>query len=276
MAANSFSIALVQMRAGTQPVQNIIDASAMIREAAAKGAQLVCTPENTHLIQTDRRLFLQTISEEDNEPALQAFCDLAKELGIFLLLGSLIIKVSPGKAANRSFLINPQGEIVSRYDKIHLFDVTINDRETWHESDYTRAGTRAVIAKAGLATLGLTICYDLRFAALYRLLAQKGANVLTVPSAFTRVTGRAHWEVLLRARAIECGAYVLAPAQGGVHEDGRRTYGHSMVVDPWGEVIATLDHDEPGVLLADLDLQKCVTVRQRLPALTLDAKYDLP
>ncbi|MDQ7019998.1 MAG: carbon-nitrogen hydrolase family protein [Robiginitomaculum sp.] len=273
--AAKFPIALVQMRAGTQPAQNLIDASAMIREAAAKGAQLVCTPENTHLIQSDRSLFLQNIHAEKDEPALTAFCDLAKELGIFLLLGSLAIKLTPGKAANRSFLINPQGEIVARYDKIHLFDVTINDRETWRESDYFRAGSRAVITQAGPATLGLSICYDLRFATLYRLLAQNGANVLTVPSAFTRVTGRAHWEVLLRARAIECGAYVLAPAQGGVHEDGRRTWGHSMVVDPWGEVIAILDHDAPGVLLADLDLQKCVTVRQRLPALTLDAKYDL-
>ncbi len=273
--AAKFPIALVQMRAGTQPTQNLIDASAMIRKAAAKGAQLVCTPENTHLIQSDRSLFLQNIHAEKDEPALRAFGDLAKELGIFLLLGSLAIKVSPDKAANRSFLINPQGEIVARYDKIHLFDVTINERETWRESDYFRAGSHAIITQAGPATLGLSICYDLRFAALYRLLAQNGANVLTVPSAFTRVTGRAHWEVLLRARAIECGAYVLAPAQGGVHEDGRRTWGHSMVVDPWGEVIAILDHDQPGVLLADLDLQKCVTVRQRIPALTLDAKYDL-
>ena len=275
MAANPFPIALVQMRAGTQTAQNIIDASAMIREAAAEGAQLVCTPENTHLIQADRALFLQNIHAEKDEPALKAFCELAREQNIFLLLGSLAIRISQGKAANRSFLINPRGEIVSRYDKIHLFDVTINARETWRESDHFRAGTRAVIANAGPATLGLSICYDLRFAALYRLLAQNGANVLTVPSAFTRVTGRAHWEVLLRARAIECAAYVLAPAQGGVHEDGRRTYGHSMVVDPWGEIIAILDHDAPGVLLAELDLQKCVTLRQRLPALTLDAKYNL-
>ena len=276
MAVKTLRIGLVQMRSGKHPAQNIDEACGFIREAAKGGARLVCTPENTHLIEGDRERFSRLIHEENDEPALAAFCDLAQSLGIHLLIGSLAIKVGENKAANRSYLIDPNGQIAARYDKIHLFDVAINARETWRESDYFQAGHRAVIANAGAAILGLSICYDLRFAALYRALAQAGANILTVPSAFTRVTGKAHWEVLLRARAIECGAYVLAPAQGGVHEDGRRTYGHSLVVDPWGAVIAKLDHDEPGVVLADLDLQKCETVRQRIPALALNEKYDLP
>ncbi len=273
--ANRLRTALVQMRSGINPAQNIKDANAMIREAAQKGAQLVCTPENTHLIQTDRHLYLQAINEEKNEPALNAFMETARDTGVFLLVGSLAIKVSAQQAANRSFLINPAGEIIARYDKIHLFDVNINTRESWCESDHIQPGNRAVTARIGSATLGLSICYDLRFAALYRALAQAGANVLAVPAAFTRITGRKHWQVLLRARAIECGAFVLAPAQGGVHEDGRRTWGHSMVIDPWGEVIAKLDDDEPGVLMADLDLAKCETARRRIPALAHDRGFTL-
>jgi deaminated glutathione amidase len=274
--AAKLKTALVQMRSTMDPARNISDACAMIHEAAADGARLICTPENTHLIQSDRSAFMHTIKTEEDEPALRAFCAAARQTHTHVLIGSLAIKVSNDKAANRSFLIGPTGNIIARYDKIHLFDVTINARETWRESDHIRAGKQAVIAPAGPAMLGLSICYDLRFAALYRALAQAGANVLCVPSAFTRVTGRAHWEVLLRARAIECGAYVLAPAQGGVHEDGRRTFGHSMVVDPWGKVIAHLDHDRPGLLYADLDLQQCETARQRIPALDLDTKYALP
>ncbi len=275
MGANLFTIALVQMRSSTDPAQNIADACDMIRKSAARGANLICTPENTHLIQTNREPFLQTIREEENEPALRAIGQVAQETGTFVLIGSLVIKISPEKAANRSFLINPAGEITARYDKIHMFDVAINTKESWCESDYIQSGNRAVIAKAGPAMLGLSICYDLRFASLYRTLAQAGANILIVPAAFTRVTGRAHWEVLLRARAIECGAYVLAPAQGGVHEAGRRTWGHSMVVDPWGKVVAQLDHDEPGVLMADLDLAKCETARTRIPALSHDREFTL-
>ncbi len=276
MAAEPLQVALVQLRTGTNPATNLKTTCAYLRQAAAQGATLIATPENTNIIQSDRQAYLQSIHVEADEPALLAYCALAKETGTHLLIGSMAIKVSPDKAANRSFLISPQGQITARYDKIHLFDVHINAQESWHESDHIRAGNQAVLAKAGPAMLGLSICYDLRFAALYRALAKAGATILTVPSAFTRVTGRAHWEVLLRARAIECGAYVLAPAQGGLHEDGRRTWGHSMIVDPWGEVVARLDHDEPGVLLAELDLKKCETVRQRIPSLAFDAKYDLP
>ena len=276
MAAERLTVALVQMRSGTHPAQNIHDACAMIRDAAGQGAQLVCTPENTALMQRDRQAWLHSLHAEDDDPALPAFCALAQELGITLLIGSLAIRVAPDKAANRSFVIGPDGAIIARYDKIHLFDVAINERETWHESDFIRPGDKAVIADMGAAKLGLSICYDLRFAALYRALAKAGANVLTVPSAFTRVTGRAHWQVLLRARAIECGAYVLAPAQGGVHEDGRRTWGHSMIIGPWGEIVAALDDDAPGLLLAELDLQKTASARKRIPALRHDREFTGP
>ncbi len=276
MAAETLNCALVQMRSGTRPAQNIKDASALIREAAAQGAQLVCTPENTPLMQKDRSAWLAALHAEADEPAVAAFSALAKELGITLLIGSMAIKIAPDKAANRCFVFGPDGAIIARYDKIHLFDVAINARETWRESDFIRPGNKAVIAAAGAAKLGLSICYDLRFAALYRALARAGANVLTVPSAFTRVTGKAHWAVLLRARAIECGAYVLAPAQGGVHEDGRRTWGHSMIVGPWGEVVAARDDDTPGLLLAELDMRKCTSARRRIPALCHDREFTGP
>ncbi len=274
--AAKLKTALVQMRTGTSSARNVKDACTMIAHAADQGATLICTPENTHLMNTDREAYAQDIRAEADEPALDAFCDLARNHRIHLLIGSMAIKLSDTHAANRSFLIGPSGDITARYDKIHLFDVNINASEHWRESDHIQAGHKAVTADIGNAKLGLSICYDLRFAALYRALAQSGANILTVPAAFTRVTGKAHWEVLLRARAIECGAYVLAPAQGGVHEDGRRTWGHSMIIDPWGGIVTTLDHDEPGILMADLDLQKCDTARSRIPALFLNAKYDLP
>ena len=276
MATEPLHIALVQMRAGLDPARNVKDACAFIREAASQGATLICTPENTTLIDPDRTRFLHALHEQAEEPALPVFCALAQELGVHLLIGSVPVRISKDKAANRSFVISPKGKILARYDKIHLFDVTINAQESWRESDHVRPGNKAVLADIGAAKLGLSICYDLRFAALYRALAKAGANVLTVPSAFTRVTGRAHWEILLRARAIECGAYVLAPAQGGVHESGRRTWGHSMVVGPWGEVVALRDNDEPGLLLAKLDLRKCESARRRIPALRHDREFTGP
>lgn len=276
MAANKLTTALVQMRAGSDPALNLTDATAMIRSAAAKGAQLICTPETTNIIQSDRHKYAKALYAEADDPSLRGYCALAQEVNAFLLIGSLVIKLSDTHAANRSFLIAPSGQITARYDKIHLFDVHINASESWHESDYFRPGDKAVISNIGPATLGLSICYDVRFAALYRALAKAGANVLCVPAAFTRVTGKAHWETLLRARAIENGAYVLAPAQGGEHDSGRRTYGHSMVIGPWGEIVAQLDHDQPGVLMADLDFDKCTKARRRIPALEHDREFIGP
>ena len=269
--------AVVQMRSGLDPAANADAAEAMIRDAAGRGAALVVTPEMTTLVDRKPRRMFETLP--DGEPREAArFEALARTLRIHLLIGSMPVALDrrPGhrRAANRAMLFGPEGRIAT-YDKVHLFDVDLDTGEAWKESSVYRAGTEAVVARAGDATLGLTICYDLRFAALYRRLAQAGANVLCVPAAFTVPTGRAHWEVLLRARAIETGSWVLAPAQGGAHEDGRVTYGHSMIVDPWGGVAAALDHDEPGVLLADLDLARCAEVRARVPALSLETKPTL-
>ena len=269
--------AVVQMRSGLDPAANAADAEAMIRQAAGEGAVLVATPEMTTLVDRKPRRMFGTLPDGE-PPEAERFEVLARELGIHLLIGSMAVALdrSPGtrKAANRSVLFGPAGRIAA-YDKVHLFDVDLDTGESWKESAVYRAGTEAVVARSGEAVLGLSICYDLRFPALYRRLAQAGANVLTVPAAFTVPTGRAHWEVLLRARAIETGSWVLAPAQGGAHEDGRVTYGHSMVVDPWGAVATRLDHDEPGVLMADLDLARVADVRRRVPALSLETTPTL-
>ena len=270
-------VGLVQMRSGLGPEANTDAAEAMIREAAGQGASLIATPEMTTLLDRKPRRMFEALPEGEPEAASR-FAALAGELGIYLLIGSMpvVLDERPGhrRAANRSFLFGPEGRIAT-YDKVHLFDVDLETGESWKESSVYAGGTEAVAARAGEATLGLTICYDLRFPALYRRLARAGADVLCVPAAFTVPTGRAHWEVLLRARAIETGSWVIAPAQGGQHEDGRVTYGHSMVVDPWGTVTARLDHDEPGVLLADLDLSRVGDVRRRVPALSLETSPAL-
>jgi predicted amidohydrolase len=238
----------------------------LVAKAAAEGAQLILTPECTNVVQRDReKLVLFPI---DEDPVVFELREQARSLGVFLLIGSALVRREDGKAANRQVLVGPDGAILATYDKLHMFDVDLPDGETARESAVYEPGDRAVTAQATAAVkLGLTICYDLRFPALHRALALAGAEVLTVPAAFTRPTGIAHWHVLLRARAIETGSFVLAPAQGGVHEDGRATYGHSLVVDPWGTVIAELDHDEPGVLIADLDLSAAARARAAIPAL---------
>jgi predicted amidohydrolase len=269
-------ISLIQMRSGIDPARNIDDAEAMIREAAAEGARLIATPETTHLIQRDPAELAKVIKTPKVDPALVRFADLADSLNIDLLIGSMALTGPDGRAVNRSMLFGPDGQTRAIYDKIHMFDVSLGAGENYRESDTYQPGDKAVLADLGEVKLGLTICYDLRFAPLYRRLAQAGATVLTVPSAFTQPTGRAHWEVLLRARAIETGSYVLAPAQGGKHEDGRKTWGHSMVVDPWGEVIAHLDHDEPGVLYADIDPARAIKARERVPALKGDREFSGP
>ncbi|MEP9366409.1 carbon-nitrogen hydrolase family protein [Xanthobacter sp. VNH20] len=267
-------VGLVQLRSGREVAANIETASALIREAALAGAQYVQTPETTNLMELDRTLLFDKLREEEADPALAAFRDLARELKIHLHVGSLALKISEQRAVNRGFLIAPDGEIAARYDKIHMFDVDLGNGESYRESNSYKPGERAVTASVSGVKIGLTICYDLRFPPLYRALAENGADVLTVPAAFTRPTGEAHWHVLLRARAIENGAYVLAAAQGGRHENGRETYGHSLIVDPWGRVIAEGGTD-PGVILAELDLKEVAAARRRIPSLQHGRRFEV-
>ena len=273
---SKIDVALVQMRSGIQPTANVETATRLIREAAATGARFIATPETTHLVHKDADQAFAVMHTQDDEPAIASFAALAKELGIHLLIGSLAVRTGERKAANRSFLFAPDGSLAARYDKAHMFDVGLGQGETYRESDNYQAGSRLTVADIDGARLGLSICYDVRFAYLYRRLAKAGAQVLTVPAAFTRPTGRAHWEVLLRARAIETGSYVIAPAQGGLHEDGRKTWGHSCIIGPWGEVVAELEHDDPGILTATLDMRKVEEARRRIPALEHDRALDGP
>ncbi|MGB8366207.1 MAG: carbon-nitrogen hydrolase family protein [Rhizomicrobium sp.] len=272
---SAFRAACVQLRSSDDVAENVRTASALIREAKAIGADFVATPENTTLMAPDGGAKLERSFSEDGDPALPAFRALAEELGIWLLLGSLAIKVSDSKTANRSFLIDPQGRIAARYDKIHLFDVDLPSGEKYRESNTVAGGGTAVLASVPWGKLGLTICYDLRFPQLYRALAKAGAFALTVPSAFTETTGKAHWHVLLQARAIENGAFVIAPAQGGRHANGRRTYGHSLIVAPWGEILAEAGTD-PCVIAADIDPAATVDARVRIPNLQDDRVFSGP
>lgn len=267
-------VALVQMRSGRSVAANIDSASALVREAAQAGARYIQTPETTNLMELDRAVLFEHLREEETDGALAAFRDLARALKVHLHVGSLAVKVSEARAANRGFLIAPDGEIAARYDKIHMFDVDLDNGESYRESTAYKPGERAVMAAVDAIQVGLSICYDLRFPALYRALAEGGAGVLTVPSAFTRPTGEAHWHVLTRARAIENGAYVLAAAQGGKHENGRETYGHSLVVDPWGRVIAEGGTD-PGVILAEIDLKEVEAARRRIPSLRHGRRFEV-
>jgi predicted amidohydrolase len=263
------------MRGGREIAANIDAAEALIREAAKAGAKYVQTPEMTDIIERDRAAILSAIQPEDSNPAVARFRALARELGIHLHIGSLAIAVDGGQVANRGYIVGPDGSILARYDKIHMFDVDLDGGESWRESRTYRAGDRAVVADVGGARVGMSICYDVRFPQLYRALAKGGANVLTAPAAFTKQTGEAHWHVLLRARAIENGAFVVAAAHGGHHEDGRDTYGHSIIIDPWGRVIAE-SGVEPGILVADIDLEENDKARKRIPALKHDRPFAAP
>ncbi|MEH6693806.1 MAG: carbon-nitrogen hydrolase family protein [Hyphomonas sp.] len=268
--------ACVQMRSGTEVAGNIASATALVRQAAEAGAVFIATPEMTNLLDIRPGMARPKIMAQEDDATLAAFRALAVELGLWLLLGSIAVTVEgEDRLANRSFLIAPDGEIVAHYDKIHMFDVEVGDGQTYRESRTYRPGTSTALANAGIGRVGMTICYDLRFPALYRSLAQAGAQVLTVPAAFTRVTGEAHWHVLLRARAIETGCFVVAPAQGGKHEDGRETYGHSLIISPWGEILAEADGDEPGVIWADLDLDQVDKARARIPSLSNNQMFGL-
>ena len=260
-----FRAAAVQMRSGTSVAANVAAAEAMIREAAAGGAAYVLTPEMTTVLDRDRERLLASIQAEEGDPSLAHFRALAKELGIHLHIGSMAIRLDDG-VANRGFLIGPDGRIMARYDKIHMFDVDLAGGESYRESRLYRPGSQAVVADLPWIRLGMSVCYDVRFPNLYHSLAKSGAEAMAIPAAFTRTTGEAHWHVLLRARAIETGAFVIAAAQGGHHEDGRDTYGHSMVVDPWGTILAEAG-TEPAVVLADIDPAESATARGRIPAL---------
>jgi predicted amidohydrolase len=266
--------ACVQLRSGDDVMENVRIASSLIREAARQGATFIATPENTTLMAPDGGAKIEKTFAEKDDPGLPAFRALAAELGITLLIGSLGIRTSDAKTANRSFLIGADGEILTRYDKIHLFDVQLPSGETYRESHTVEAGTHAVLAQLPWGKLGLTVCYDLRFPHLYRQLAKAGADILAVPAAFTETTGKAHWHLLLRARAVENGCFVIAPAQGGEHANGRRTYGHSLIIGPWGDILAE-GGTEPGVIATQIDLDDVAAVRSRLPSLSHDRSYDL-
>lgn len=258
---------LIQTRTPTSHAAALAHVSPLVREAAAQGATFILTPEGTNILDRNREKLLPQLTLLADDPVVNGLRALAAELGVWIDIGSALVKREDGKAANRQVLINPKGEITATYDKLHMFDVDLPTGETVRESATYEPGDRAVTADVDGVRLGLTICYDMRFPAVYRALATAGAKVITIPAAFTRPTGEAHWEVLLRARAIETGSFVLAAAQGGFHEDGRGTWGRSSIIAPWGEVIGKLDHDEPGVLIADLNLPEADKARAAIPAL---------
>lgn len=268
--------ACIQMQSGIDPQANLRAASALIRKAAEQGATLIATPEMTGLLQRQPRLFWDAVKTPENDPLIPAFAALAAELGVTLLIGSLAVKTGEKRAANRAYLFGADGAIIDTYDKIHLFDVELGRGQSWKESAIYDGGSRAVLADTPEVKLGLTICYDVRFPALYNALAKSGAQLIAVPAAFTVPTGQAHWETLLRARAIETGSFILAPAQSGAHEDGRTTWGHSMIINPWGEIIAEQTHDGEGVIMADIDLSEVDAARAKVPAWSLDTPFKTP
>lgn len=272
-------VALIQTRTPATPERSVAHLEPLIREAAAAGARLIATPEATNFVQKDRERREPLLRQEEADPVVTAAQGWARELGVWFLFGSAIVRsgeAGDGRAANRSILMDDQGRIAATYDKLHVYDVDLPTGERWRESAAIRPGEAAAIADTPWGRLGMTVCYDLRFPQLFRALAKAGASIIAVPSAFTVPTGRAHWETLLRARAIETGCYILAPAQGGQHEDGRATWGRSMIVGPWGEVVAKLDNDAPGVLFATLDLTAVDRARQAVPQLTHDRDFLPP
>ena len=274
MSAGTFKAAMIQMRSGLSPAANSDEAVRMIGEAKSAGADYVLTPEMTNILAAKREQLFSVVVEEEADPSLATLREVARKLGIYVHIGSLAIKISPDRAANRSFLVGPKGDILARYDKIHMFDVDLAGGESYRESRNYRPGELAVLADLPWGRLGLTVCYDLRFPALYRALAEAGATMLAIPSAFTKQTGEAHWHVLMRARAIENGSFVFAAAQGGKHENGRDTYGHSLIVDPWGSIIAE-GGTEPGVIMAEINPAEVVSARARIPSLQHGRRFEI-
>jgi predicted amidohydrolase len=260
--------ACIQMTSGPDSAENLKTVEMYIRQAAQQGATFIATPENTDQIRHPAAEKLKTATPQESHPGIALFTKLAKELNIWLLAGSFAVKTS-SKLSNRSILFSPDGKIAAQYDKIHLFDIDLPGGEKYRESDVIQSGDKISIAETPFGGVGLTVCYDVRFAYLFRKLAQQGASIITVPSAFTVPTGRAHWEILLRARAIETGSFIIAPGQTGEHENGRKTWGHSMIVGPWGEILAEAGKD-PGIIMADINLKDVQKVRGLIPALKHD------
>jgi predicted amidohydrolase len=269
-------VALVQLRTPAGQDAAFAQAEPLVRRAAAGGARFIATPEGTNFLQRDRAKMFETIRRAEDDPCVEGLVALAAELKVWLLIGSALALREDGGAANRAMLVSPDGHVTATYDKIHMFDVDLPTGETARESEAYTPGCEAVVADTPFARLGLTICYDMRFPYLYRALAKAGASVIAAPAAFTRPTGEAHWEVLLRARAIETGSFILAPAQGGRHEDGRGTWGRSLIIGPWGEVIARAEDDEPGIVAATLDLDAAAKARQAIPALENGREFNGP
>ena len=269
-----FRAGLVQLRSGRTVAPNLDKAEALVRRAAKGGAQYVQTPENTGIMELKPELMLAAAESEGKSAPLAWARALARELGIWLHIGSIAIKLDQSRVANRSYLLDPKGRVAARYDKLHMFDVDLAGGESYRESQYFRPGAKAVLADLPFGRLGLSICYDLRFPSLYRALAAAGAELIAIPAAFTKQTGEAHWHVLTRARAIETGAFVLAATQGGLHENGRSTFGHSIVVSPWGEVLAEAG-EEPGVIFADIDLAASEEARARIPAIKHGREFEI-
>ncbi len=268
-------VALVQLNAGPDIAENIIAAETLIREAAANGAQFILTPENTCHIRRPATEKLKSAKAIEGHPVVTRFAALAKELGVWIMAGSISVLLPEQKILNRSILIDAHGNIVADYDKIHLFDVDLPTGEVHRESTVVKPGEKAVVADTPWGKVGMSICYDLRFANLFRALSKAGASILTVPAAFTVPTGKAHWHTLLRARAIENGAFVLAPAQVGTHEGGRETYGHSLIIDPWGTILAEADGENIGIIMAELDMDAVKAAREAIPALLHDREYSI-
>jgi deaminated glutathione amidase len=262
-----FTAAAVQMRSGKEPGRNVVDFEALVREAVGNGATYVQTPEMTGAIIRDKADRAAAFKLEKDDVIVAAARRLSAELGIFLHVGSTGILREDGKIANRAFFFTPDGSLAARYDKIHMFDVDLDNGESWRESATYEPGAEALVADIGDAKIGFAICYDVRFPQLFRAEALAGAEVLTAPAAFTRQTGQAHWHILQRARAIENGAFMISAAQGGQHEDGRETFGHSMIVDPWGKILAEADHDQPDVIVAEIDTALSAEARQKIPNL---------
>ena len=271
----SFTAALIQTFSGTDMAANVAAIDRDVRRAVDQGADVVMTPENALFMAADRKTTLAHATTEERHEGLAHMVALAREAGIWLLLGSIHVRVDEERLANRSYLIAPDGTIAARYDKIHMFDVSLDGGESYRESATFRPGERAVLVPTPVGVFGLTICYDVRFPALYRSLAKAGAGFLTVPSAFTRRTGQAHWHVLLRSRAIETGCFVFAPAMCGEPVAGRKTYGHSLIVSPWGEILAE-GEETPGVVLAEIDPGAVDQARRAIPSLEHDRSFDAP
>jgi hypothetical protein len=276
MTDRRLKVACAQLCSTTDPERNVALVRDLVAEAAAKGAQLVGLPEVVNLMQVRRKEAVQVAHREADDPSLKAFREMAKEHGIWLHAGSLALKLEDDeRLTNRGFLIDPEGRIRGRYDKIHMFDVDLEGGESYRESNGFRPGDHAELVQTPWGGYGMSVCYDVRFPHLYRGLAQAGASMLSVPAAFTRKTGQAHWHILLRARAIENGCFLFAPAQCGDHEDGRKTYGHALIVAPWGEVLADAGED-PGLAIAEIDLEEVERVRGMVPSLSNDRRYDPP